>query len=377
MVRQALILTEKDILEIDLSLVRLLKDSEAKCALLVDQDGRMLARKGFTKNIDCEALAALLAGSFASTKAIAGLVGEPEFSIMFHQGEKDSIQNNLVDDNTILCVIFDDRTTIGMVRHYTKEAAEKIAETLEAARKTNQPEEYDYTEVQEEAVSALDDIFGTDAPAEDAGDAAPLGDAPVAPEDLTSDLHVSTPPEQEVIEGDQRGDDADALDEERERAATREEPQLADAPADAEEETLMTVPEGEEAAAAESEEATSEENPSDTDDTMEFGKPTALLDADELDKLAEATEQKKDPHFATTELHAAMDDPLAEGETMMDMPLGDNPLGAEDATIADMNLLPGEDEDVKADGEPLEETQPDPAQFADTNQGIKSKNDTQ
>jgi len=164
MAQQALILTEKDILEIDLTLVRLIKESEAKCALLVDQDGRMLARKGFTKNLDCEALAALLAGSFASTKAIAKLVGEPEFSIMFHQGEHDKIQNNMVDENTILCIIFDDRTTIGMVRVYAKEAADKVARTLATARAQNRVDDSDYSEMTSGAASALDSLFGGNEP---------------------------------------------------------------------------------------------------------------------------------------------------------------------------------------------------------------------
>lgn len=184
MAKQALILTEKDILEIDLTLVRLIKESEAKAALLVDQDGRMLARKGFTRNLDCEALAALLAGSFASTKAIAKLVGEPEFSIMFHQGEHDRIQNNLVDENTLLCIIFDDRTTIGMVRVYAKEAADKIARTLATARESNRADDTDYSMLHQGAASALDSLFSegsAEATPEEQGSAELFGDSDRAP----------------------------------------------------------------------------------------------------------------------------------------------------------------------------------------------------
>jgi predicted regulator of Ras-like GTPase activity (Roadblock/LC7/MglB family) len=161
MARQALILTEKDILEIDLNLVRLLKDSEGRCALLVDQDGRMLARKGFTKEIDCETLAALIAGSFASTRAMAKLIGESEFSVLFHQGERDHIHNILVDDNTILSIVFDDRTTIGMVRVYAKEIADRVSEILQYARSHNQADEdTDYADLVEDASSRLDSMFG-------------------------------------------------------------------------------------------------------------------------------------------------------------------------------------------------------------------------
>jgi predicted regulator of Ras-like GTPase activity (Roadblock/LC7/MglB family) len=112
------------------SMTTLLRESGAKCAVLVDQDGQCITQRGFTQHIDTEALAALVAGSFASTRAMAKLVGESEFTVLFHQGAKDSIHNILVDDDTILCVIFDDRTTIGMVRLYAKSSAAQITEIL-------------------------------------------------------------------------------------------------------------------------------------------------------------------------------------------------------------------------------------------------------
>ena len=70
------------------ALVNLLRESEAKCAVLVDQDGQCITKKGFTQHLDIDALAALTAGSFASTRAMAKLVGESEFTVLFHQGEK-------------------------------------------------------------------------------------------------------------------------------------------------------------------------------------------------------------------------------------------------------------------------------------------------
>jgi predicted regulator of Ras-like GTPase activity (Roadblock/LC7/MglB family) len=116
------------------AMVTMLRESDAKCAVLVDQDGQCITKKGFTQHLDTDALAALVAGSFASTRAMAHLVGENEFTVLFHQGEKDSIHNVLVDDDTILSVIFDDRTTIGMVRLYSKAAAKEITGALRAQR---------------------------------------------------------------------------------------------------------------------------------------------------------------------------------------------------------------------------------------------------
>ena len=117
MIEDSLIIYEEEIEKIDSILARMLKGAEAKCALLVDKDGHLITRQGFTHSLDTTALAALLAGSFASTKEIARLVGESEFSVLFHQGKKDHIHMSIVGERSILVVIFDDRTTIGMVSY--------------------------------------------------------------------------------------------------------------------------------------------------------------------------------------------------------------------------------------------------------------------
>jgi len=158
MAKAPLILTKTEITQIHRSLLQMLKQSEAKCAILVDADGKCLAKKGFTQNIDTDALAALIAGSFASTRAMATLVGETDFSVLFHQGEKDHIHNILVDNDTILTVIFDDRTTIGMVRLYSKEATKTIRETLDQTRSKRLPAGRQL-DIERDVEDRLDDLF--------------------------------------------------------------------------------------------------------------------------------------------------------------------------------------------------------------------------
>ena len=137
----SLIIHEEEIEKIDRALIKLIKGAEAKCALLVDKDGHLITRQGFTHSLDTTALAALLAGSFASTREIARLVGEPEFSVLFHQGKRDHIHISLVGERSILVVIFDDRTTIGMVRLYAKECGEELAAILEQAHQSKKKSE--------------------------------------------------------------------------------------------------------------------------------------------------------------------------------------------------------------------------------------------
>jgi predicted regulator of Ras-like GTPase activity (Roadblock/LC7/MglB family) len=156
----SLIIYEEQIEKIDLILAKMLKGAEAKCALLVDKDGYLITRQGFTHSLDTTALAALLAGSFASTKEIARLVGESEFSVLFHQGKRDHIHMSLVGDRSILAVIFDDRTTIGMVRLYAKEAAAELSKIFESLKANPQIAGSGLSdEFAASAGNKLDDIF--------------------------------------------------------------------------------------------------------------------------------------------------------------------------------------------------------------------------
>jgi len=159
-----LVIYEEQIEKIEKTLGRLIKNAQARCVLMVDKDGHLITRQGFTQSLDTTALAALLAGSFASTQEIARLLGEPEFSILFHQGKKDHIHITLVGERTILAIIFDDRTTLGMVRLYAKEACENLEKILSFAnQKISQTEGEKKTDLDSELSasieSKLDDIF--------------------------------------------------------------------------------------------------------------------------------------------------------------------------------------------------------------------------
>lgn len=127
------VLHEEESRRIDQLLQRFIKESEAKTVLLIDKDGHLIAQQGFAHSLDTTSMAALAAGAFASTREIARLVGEMEFSVLFHQGQHDHLHASIVDDRTILVVIFDDRTTVGMVRLYAKEVGASLAAALAAS----------------------------------------------------------------------------------------------------------------------------------------------------------------------------------------------------------------------------------------------------
>jgi len=120
----------------------------------------MVTKAGSTEDFDMQAVSALVAGSYAATREMARLLGEEEFSVLFHQGRKDNIQLTLIGDRTILATVFDERTTIGMVRLYAKEASERLSKIFDEI-KNRQREDDDVlgTEFSESAKSQLDNFF--------------------------------------------------------------------------------------------------------------------------------------------------------------------------------------------------------------------------
>jgi len=133
---EALVFYEGDIEGLEAILDAFLKKSAARCALLVDKDGHMITARGQTSHVDLDTISALVAGSFAATKQLARQFGEKEFSALFHQGKGQNLQLSLVADRALLTALFNDDTTVGMVRLYAKEAAERLTDIFHRMAET-------------------------------------------------------------------------------------------------------------------------------------------------------------------------------------------------------------------------------------------------
>lgn len=160
--RQArLVFYEEDVEDINKLLGDFLERSQAKCALLIDKEGHLVTKKGFTKSFNTDSIAALVAGSFASTREVAKLLGETEFSVLFHQGKNENIHIGLVAERALVVVIFDDRTTLGMVRLYAEELQQKLTDTMLKSIERNKDKDSSVSqEYGQAAEQALDDFFG-------------------------------------------------------------------------------------------------------------------------------------------------------------------------------------------------------------------------
>ena len=118
--------TEDDFGAITQSLQRFLYESNARCALLVDRTGQLVATVGEQPKFDPTAFATLTAADFSANDQLARLIGETDFNSLFHQGEKESMYLADVARRVILVVLFDNRTTLGLVRLKMKQSVDEL-----------------------------------------------------------------------------------------------------------------------------------------------------------------------------------------------------------------------------------------------------------
>jgi len=117
---------------------RLARDAHAKSVFVVDKNGQLLAEAGDIRGLDTTSLASLTAGSVAATGGLAKLIGEDEFPIHFHQGQRDNLHMTLVARRIILSVIFDERSSLGLVRLRVKKATAELARLFEEIQKKSE-----------------------------------------------------------------------------------------------------------------------------------------------------------------------------------------------------------------------------------------------
>ena len=132
MLQSDLILYKKDHDRVMEVIDRLFVDTAARLVVLVDKNGQQIAVKGDTDKFDTTSLASLTAGNVAATDGLANLLGEREFSILFHEGEKDNIHISVVAGRIILVVIFDDNSSLGLVRLRVRRSSGQLERLFQA-----------------------------------------------------------------------------------------------------------------------------------------------------------------------------------------------------------------------------------------------------
>lgn len=113
-------------------LKQLHEESNAKFVFLLDKNGQQIASSGSLANVDPTSLASLTAGNVAATEGLAQQIGEKEISTLFHEGERDSLHITLIANRLILLLIFDEHSSVGLVRLRVKQHSGELAAIMQS-----------------------------------------------------------------------------------------------------------------------------------------------------------------------------------------------------------------------------------------------------
>jgi predicted regulator of Ras-like GTPase activity (Roadblock/LC7/MglB family) len=127
-----LVMYEEELGQITAICEQLHREANAKAVLCIDKNGQPFATAGEIGELDVTSLSSLTAGNVAATGGIASLLAEKEFAGQFHEGEKTNVHISIVGSRVILVILFDERSSLGLVRLRVKKAAAELTRILEA-----------------------------------------------------------------------------------------------------------------------------------------------------------------------------------------------------------------------------------------------------
>ena len=150
-----ILLRERQYHQIKAVLARLRMDSSARVVFLVDKDGQEIAVQGEIGNLDTTSLASLAAGNVAATGGMAQLIGEKEFPTLSHEGERESIHISVIG-RLLLVLVFDERSTLGLVKLRSKQASHQILTLIdEITRADHDNGDSPFAEITDEDIDSL------------------------------------------------------------------------------------------------------------------------------------------------------------------------------------------------------------------------------
>jgi hypothetical protein len=155
-------------------IVEILRDSRAKCGLLIDPSGHLLIRKGFTLIREIENLCVLIAAQRATTREIAHILGQDEISVIYHQGSGDHLHTSDVGKIAIFTLLYDDRADLANVQEITARRLPEIARILTESEPAQRSDISRIQNLRSQADKSLDQLLGA-SPSASRSDRGPTG----------------------------------------------------------------------------------------------------------------------------------------------------------------------------------------------------------
>ncbi len=139
MVSPQMVIYEEEFNRIQNEVNQLVKAANARVVFVVDKNGQLIAASGDVDHLDTTSLASLTAGNIAATGGMAKLLREQEFATQYHEGKNQHIYIQLVGNRVILVIIYDAKSSLGLVRLRVRKTVEQLNEIFESLNRKPDP----------------------------------------------------------------------------------------------------------------------------------------------------------------------------------------------------------------------------------------------
>ena len=158
-------LFEEDFYSMTLILQTLMRSANSRSVMLIDKTGQLISTVGAPPDFDLTSFSSLAAADFGANAELAKMVGEKDFATLVHQGQDDSMYLSMIANRVILVVLFDKKTSLGLVRLKAKRAGDELEVVLHKVFDKLEYKNEDITtttlgaEFAAEAESEIDSLF--------------------------------------------------------------------------------------------------------------------------------------------------------------------------------------------------------------------------
>ncbi len=158
MAETPIVIHEHQFQKIKAILARLCVECAGRAVFLVDRDGQPIANHGDIGDMDTTSFSSLAAGNVAATTSMAKLIGEDVFPAVVHEGERESIFISVIG-RSLLVVVFDERSTLGLVKLRTKKASYEISTIFDEIMRDSEKQRVDqnsfFSEITDDDIDSL------------------------------------------------------------------------------------------------------------------------------------------------------------------------------------------------------------------------------
>ena len=106
-------------------------NTTAKAVFITDSEGHCIASSGEMDDINLNSISSLIAGSVAAINSIAQMLKIESFSAILNESASESLHISLINDRTMLVVIFNNTSNLGLVRFRVRSALEQLTKIFQ------------------------------------------------------------------------------------------------------------------------------------------------------------------------------------------------------------------------------------------------------